>query len=92
MNSLRTLKILSCFLLFSLSAGNAAAQEITGSIGGVVSDSSGALIPGVKVTVTNTGTNVSKSVVTGASGAYRVPFLFFGTYRVTVTVGPRTKP
>lgn len=76
------LKILSWFLLFSLSIGNAAAQEITGSISGVVSDSSGALIPGVKVTVTNTGTNVSKSVVTGASGAYRVPFLFFGTYQV----------
>ena len=75
-------RMLSWLLLLSLSIGNAAAQEITGSISGVVSDSSGALIPGVKVTVTNTGTNVSKSVVTGASGAYRVPFLFFGTYQV----------
>ena len=74
--------MLSWLLLFSLSIGNAAAQEITGSISGIVSDSSGALIPGVKVTVTNTGTNVSKTVVTGASGAYRVPFLFFGTYQV----------
>jgi hypothetical protein len=33
--------------------------------------------------VTNTGTNIGKSVVSGPSGAYRVPFLFFGTYRVT---------
>jgi hypothetical protein len=59
------------------------AQEITGSINGVVTDSSGALIPGVTVTVTHTGTNVKKNVVTGPSGTYRVPFLFFGTYRVT---------
>ena len=59
------------------------AQEITGSISGVVTDTSGAVIPGVKVTVTNTGTNVAKIVTTGPSGAYRVPFLFFGTYRVT---------
>ncbi len=77
-----SLVLVSLLLLLSLSVGSVAAQEITGSISGVVSDSSGALIPGVKVTVTNTGTNVSKSVVTGASGAYRVPFLFFGTYQV----------
>ena len=82
MNRQHALRILSWFLLFSLCTSKAVAQEITGSISGVVSDSSGALIPGVKVTVTNTGTNVSKTVVTGASGAYRVPFLFFGTYQV----------
>ena len=58
-------------------------QEITGSITGVVTDSTGALMANVKVTVTNTGTNVSKVVQTGPSGAYRVPFLFFGTYRVS---------
>jgi len=59
-----------------------AAQEITGSISGVARDSSGAVTPGVKITVTNLGTNVAKSVTTGPSGAYRVPFLFFGTYRI----------
>src|SRR5262245_11426553 len=74
--------LLSLLLMLSFSEGSLAAQEITGSINGVVSDPTGALIPGVKVTVTNTGTNVSKSVITGASGAYRVPFLFFGTYQV----------
>jgi hypothetical protein len=60
----------------------ASAQEITGSISGVATDTSGAVVPNVKVTVTNTGTNVSTVVTTGPSGAYRVPFLFFGTYRV----------
>src|SRR5579864_59943 len=61
----------------------ASAQEITGSISGVAVDSSGAVVPNVKVTVANTKTNVARSVTTGLSGAYRVPFLFFGTYRVT---------
>jgi hypothetical protein len=59
------------------------AQEITGTISGEIRDSSGAVIPGVRVTVLNTGTNVAKTVTTGPSGSYRVPFLFFGTYRVT---------
>jgi len=80
MKSQQILRMFSFLLLFLFSGKTVVAQEITGSISGVVSDPTGALIPGVKVTVTNTGTNVSKSVITGASGAYRVPFLFFGTY------------
>jgi hypothetical protein len=64
-------------------AGVCLGQEITGSIAGVVQDSTGALVPNVKVTVTNVGTNVAKPVTTGPSGAYRVPFLFFGQYKVT---------
>jgi hypothetical protein len=66
-----------------LAAGVAVCQEITGSITGVVQDTTGAAMPNVKLTVTNVGTNVSKTVVSGPSGAYRVPFLFFGTYRVS---------
>ncbi|MFN0170492.1 MAG: carboxypeptidase regulatory-like domain-containing protein [Bryobacteraceae bacterium] len=69
--------------LIVLMTGSLWGQEITGSITGVVTDSTGALMANVKVTVTNTGTNVSKVVQTGPSGAYRVPFLFFGTYRVS---------
>lgn len=70
----------SACLLFL--AWPALSQEITGAISGVVTDASGAVVPGVKVTVTNTGTNLTKIVTTGAGGTYRVPFLFFGTYRV----------
>jgi hypothetical protein len=58
-------------------------QEITGSISGEIRDSTGAVMPNVTVTVLNTGTNVVKSVVTGPSGTYRVPFLIVGKYRVT---------
>ncbi len=69
-----------CALLALQSLG---AQEITGSISGEVRDTSGSVMPGVKVTVLNTGTNISKIVTSGQSGTYRVPFLIFGTYSVT---------
>ena len=72
--------------LFLVAGVSLVAQEITGSISGIVMDPSGAVLPGVQVAVTNTGTNVSKTVTTGPSGAYVVPFLFFGTYRVTAEV------
>ena len=74
------MRILALVLAMAVSVS---AQEITGSINGIVTDSSGGVLPGVQVTVTNIGTNVAKTVTTGPSGAYVVPFLFFGTYRVS---------
>jgi hypothetical protein len=71
-----------CFLPIVLCVQIVRAQEITGSISGVAVDSTGAVVPNVKVTVTNANTNVSNVVTTGSSGAYRVPFLFFGVYKV----------
>ena len=58
-------------------------QEITGSISGEIRDSTGAVMPGVRVTVRNMETNVAKSVFTGPSGTYRVPFIIFGRYSVS---------
>src|SRR5262245_13018119 len=58
-------------------------QEITGSISGEIRDSAGAVMPGVRVTVRNMETNVAKSVLTGPSGTYRVPFIIFGRYSVS---------
>ena len=45
-----------------LFAANAQAQNIFGSIVGTVSDSSGAVLPGASVTVTNTGTGEKREV------------------------------
>jgi hypothetical protein len=56
----------------------------TGSILGAVTDSTGAVIPGAQVTVTNTATNVSAKTVSSSSGDYSVPSLIPGPYRVTV--------
>src|SRR5215831_6517664 len=60
------------------------AQEFRGTILGRVADASGAAIAGATITVTNEQTNTSSKTVTEADGAYNVPFLIPGTYRVEV--------
>ncbi len=53
-----------------------------GEIGGEVRDSSGAAVPGVQLTTTNTATNVSRTAVTNESGIYAFPALVPGSYNV----------
>jgi hypothetical protein len=69
--------------LLSLPVGaSAQSQAINGNIEGVVRDSSGGVLPGVVVTVTNVETGVARDVVTGDRGLYRALLLPLGTYRV----------
>ncbi|HEY6468020.1 MAG TPA: TonB-dependent receptor [Candidatus Acidoferrales bacterium] len=70
-----------CLLL--LTVRGARAQE-TADIVGTVTDSSGAVLPGANVTLTNTGTNVSQTAPTSASGDYVFTLLQVGTYTVKV--------
>jgi hypothetical protein len=69
-------------LIIALSALYATAQN-SGEITGTVSDSSGAVVSGATVTVTNTGTNQARKVTTSAAGNYSVPYLNPGIYDVT---------
>jgi len=62
------------------------AQLTTGSIAGIVSDQTGALIPGADIVVKNTGTGVSRTTVTGRNGRYEFPSLPVGNYEVSATV------
>lgn len=71
------------FLLVALSVSTLWGQT-QGEITGEVADSSGALIPGAAVIVTNEGTNVSRQGTTNSSGVYSFPSLTPGTYRVRV--------
>jgi hypothetical protein len=74
----------TCFLpLVLLCAAAAFAQLNTGTITGTVTDSSGALIPDVKVTVRNTATNVARGSSTSSAGVYTVSDLIVGPYEVT---------
>src|SRR5437867_2681459 len=57
-------------------------SQTLGTVTGEVRDSTGAVIPGVEVTVRNTETNVSRPVATNESGAYTVPALNPGIYEV----------
>ena len=57
--------------------------QSTGAIVGTVTDPSGAVIPGAKVTATRVDTGVSQSTVTGGTGNYTIPNLVVGTYNVS---------
>src|SRR5438093_13458609 len=58
-------------------------QSTTGSFQGTVTESSGAIIPGVTITITNTGIGQSRSTVTNDAGSYSAPLLPPGTYDIT---------
>lgn len=64
---------------------SARAQQTTGDIVGTVTDTSGAAVPGARVTVTNTGTQIVRTTLSGASGAYVVNLLQTGTYSVSIS-------
>ena len=65
-------------------AGPAAAQDFRGGIRGTITDSTGAVLPGVSVTVTNPGTGIAQTVVTDSKGLFEVLYLNSGPYTVTV--------
>ena len=68
-----------------LPAAMLAQVETSTSIRGLVRDSTGAVVPGAKVTVQNTDTNEERTTATDASGFYAFPSLVPGTYNVVVT-------
>ena len=73
------------FLLLSFLAATALAQTTgTATITGVVTDSTGANIPGAKVTVVNVETSFNSETVTTPEGNYYVPYLNPGTYRLII--------
>jgi hypothetical protein len=59
------------------------AQTYQGRILGSVTDSSGAVVGGAKVTVTNTATGVSRTLTANGVGDYNAPNLEPGPYTVT---------
>ena len=66
-----------------LSCWPAAAQLDRGTITGTVTDSSGAAIPGVRVSVRNTATSLKFETATTEAGQYTQPALPVGSYEVT---------
>jgi hypothetical protein len=60
------------------------AQTYRGRILGLVTDPTGAVIPGAQVTITNTATGISRSLVTASSGEYAAPDLEPAPYVVTI--------
>src|SRR5215469_9861764 len=74
----------SGFCIVTLLLAPLHAQKTTGTIRGVVSDPTGAVVPNVAVIVRNDGTGSARTVNTNADGEYVAPELPSGTYTVTV--------
>ena len=68
-------------VIFLLMSGGAWAQA-TAELNGRVTDQSGAVLPGVSITVTQTDTGLVRSIVTDSDGAYLLSNLPTGPYRL----------
>src|SRR5438105_3180536 len=67
--------LLTAVLLFLFQSTNA-------TVGGTVQDATGAFIPGVMITATNTGTGIVTTVISNEAGAYQFASLQPGTYDI----------
>ena len=70
-------------VLSVLLATTAFGQANNGTLSGTVADASGAVLPGVTVTASNTATGVTSTTVTNEAGAYFIPSLIPGPYTLS---------
>ena len=75
--------LFTTFLWAGLVGVSPAQNTNSGDISGIVTDTTGAAVPGVSVTVLNIATGVSKDFVTNESGASRHGSIVAGTYKLT---------
>ncbi|MGH9345025.1 MAG: carboxypeptidase-like regulatory domain-containing protein, partial [Terriglobia bacterium] len=77
--------------LFGLFAASGIAQVATGRITGLVTDQTGAVIPGATVTLVNVNTGIRTVQQAQATGSYLFDLLTPGTYSITVEASGFTK-
>jgi hypothetical protein len=70
-------------LLLCTSPQSLFAQAVNGSLVGTVTDASGAVVPGAKITLTNVGTSISRTTETNGEGNYSFPNVTPATFKVT---------
>ncbi len=75
---------LVAIFLFTAGLAQLGTAQTLSSINGTVTDPTGAVMEGAKVTITNTATGVAKTAQTSSAGTYTVTDLIPGTYTVTV--------
>src|SRR5262249_25849927 len=63
---------------------SARGQEFRGSIKGQVTDPSGAIIPGARVTAVREGTQEPYTATTNSAGDYSIPYVLPGVYKMTI--------
>jgi hypothetical protein len=77
--------LIQCLCIVTLFLVPMHAQKTSGTIRGIVSDPSGAVIPNVPVVIRNDGTGLTRTVTTNRQGEYVAPELPSGTYTISVT-------
>src|SRR5215204_6553622 len=82
----KAIRALATAAILILAATTANAQETTGTLTGAAKDQSGAVLPGVTVTVKSLQTGGTQEFVTNESGLYTAPLLQPGEYEVTFTL------
>jgi hypothetical protein len=82
----RGVVVLAVLAVVTLMAASAAAQSTTGTILGKVTDSGGLVLPGATVTVKNTETGLTRTVVTDGEGSYIVSGLPPGLHQLEVAL------
>ena len=73
-------------LIVAVAAAPAAAQLLYGGLVGTVTDANGAVVPGAKVTIVNTDTNLTRETTTDPQGAYSFANVLAGPYDVKVAL------
>jgi outer membrane receptor protein involved in Fe transport len=81
----RTVQLVLAVGLVLASAVPSIAQVTGATLSGLITDSSGASIPGAAVSIRNVGTGEVREVETNSEGFYSLPNLLPGSYDVTVT-------
>ena len=81
---LKIFRVVAVLLAACISMPIAKAQEVRANLSGIVSDSTGAAVPGATVVLTNMERNVATTSETNESGNYVFPFVVPGTYRLDV--------
>ena len=84
----RKSRVVVALALFGSLSGfvHAQSQALNGLVEGTVKDSTGGVLPGAYVTVSNTSNGESETFVTDGTGSYRAPLLSLGIYSVRVTL------
>jgi hypothetical protein len=78
-------KLVVAVVALALMTVTALAQETRSTILGTVKDSTGAVVTGATVEITNTDTNTTVKLATNSSGYFEAPYLLPGGYSITVT-------
>jgi hypothetical protein len=80
--------LILCMIAGMLASASFVNAQTTGlgTISGIVTDSSGAIVPGAKLTITNIATGVSRKSATNGTGYYEVGALIPGKYKILVSL------